>query len=141
MAGKEVHLLLVEDDEIDAESIERAFKKNKIANPLHRARDGVEALELLRGDGEREPLPSPHLLIIDLNMPRMNGIELLKEIREDESLSKTIAFVLTTSKREEDKLKAYDFNIAGYLIKSHFNDDFLEVIRLIDHYWKIVEFP
>ncbi len=136
-----VHILLVEDDDVDAELVERAFAKNKIANPLHRARDGVEALDMLRGTNGRDPVPTPHLLLIDLNMPRLDGIEFLREVRADEDLRQTISFILTTSKREEDKARAYDLNVAGFLVKSKLGDEFLEMIEMLDLYWRIVEFP
>lgn len=141
MPGKTVNIVLVDDDDIDAEAVKRAFKKNKIANPLYRAKDGVEALEILRGENEDTNVPDPRLLLVDLNMPRMDGIELLKQIRGDKNLNRTVAFVLTTSKNEEDKLKAYDLNIAGYLIKSNVGNDFMNMIEMLDHYWKVVEFP
>lgn len=135
------HILLIEDDDIDAESVARAFEKHKIGNPLSRARDGVEALEILRNENGKNPLPEPRLLLLDLNMPRMDGIELLEEIRKDDRLKRTLVFVLTTSKSEEDKFKAYNFNVAGYLIKSQVGEDFINMINMLNHYWKIVEFP
>ncbi len=141
MDVKTVNILLVEDDEIDAEGVRRAFKKHKIANPIYHAQDGVEALEILRGENGKEKIPEPKLLLVDINMPRMNGIELLQEIRKDDKLNKCIAFILTTSKSEEDKYKAYDLNVAGYLIKSNVGHNFIEMIKMLDHYWTVVEFP
>ena len=141
MTDRELHILLVEDDDGDAKAMERAFKRAKIANPLRRAIDGVHALEILRGENGEEKLAKPFLLLVDLNMPRMNGIQLLEELRNDPILKRTIVFVLTTSKREEDKLAAYDFNIAGYILKQTADDDILNLIDLIGCYWRIVELP
>lgn len=136
-----VSILLVEDDDVDAEGVQRAFLKNKIANPLFHARDGIEALEMLRGENGYEKLSPPYIFLIDINMPRMNGIEFLREIRSDEEFKRTVTFVLTTSKRQEDKMSAYNFNVAGYLLKSKVGADFIEMISMFDRYWKIVEFP
>ena len=96
-------LLLVEDDAIDAEAIQRAFRQHRIANPFVVVRDGVEALAALRGESEVE-VPHPYVVLLDVNMPRMNGIEFLDAVRADPALSRTIVFVLTTSDREEDKV-------------------------------------
>ena len=141
MSGNTVNILLVEDDDVDAEGVRRAFRKNKIANPLFHARDGVEALEMLRGENGHEKLEPPYLFLVDINMPRMNGISFLEEVRSDENLRRTVAFVLTTSKREEDKMSAYDFNVAGYVLKSKVGNDFMEMVSMLDKYWRVVEFP
>ena len=138
---KDVAILVVEDDDGDAKTMERAFKRAKIANPRYRAIDGIDALEMMRGENGKEKLTRPYLLLVDLNMPRMNGIQLLQEIRRDPALKRTIAFVLTTSKREEDKLAAYDLNIAGYILKQTADEDLLRLVELIDCYWRIVEMP
>jgi CheY-like chemotaxis protein len=134
-SSKVVTILLVEDDEIDVKALRWAFDKLKIANPLHIARDGVEAWEML---GE---LPRPYLVITDINMPRMNGIELLRKIRQSEHCRDSIVFVLTTSNDEQDKIDAYDLNVAGYMLKSDMGTSFTRAISLIDNYWKVVEFP
>ncbi len=134
-SSKVVTILLVEDDEVDVKALKWAFDKLKIANPLHIARDGVEALEKL---GE---LSRPYLVITDINMPRMNGIELLRQIRQSENYRDSIVFVLTTSNDEQDKIDAYDLNVAGYMLKSDMGTSFTRAISLIDNYWKVVEFP
>lgn len=141
MATKPVNILLVEDDDVDAEGAIRAFKEKKILNPIHHATDGVEALDILRGTNGVTKIDTPYLILTDINMPRMDGIELLEEIRQDPELKPSVVFVLTTSQREEDKVKAYQFNVAGYLIKSHVGDDFMKMVDMLDSYWKIVEFP
>ncbi len=135
-----VTLLLVEDDAVDAEAIQRAFRQQRIANPFVVVHDGVEALAALRGESDVE-VPHPYIMLLDINMPRMNGIELLEALRADPALSRTVVFVLTTSDREEDKVAAYDRHVAGYILKSRAGEDFLEVIRLLKVYWRLVEFP
>ena len=139
MATKAVTIILVEDDDVDVQGIRRAFKKNKIANPLKVARDGVEALEMLRGNGA-ETL-RPYLILLDINMPRMNGIEFLRELRNDSRLKDSIVFVLTTSRADEDRFDAYQFNVAGYIVKADAGAGFMKAVDLLDRYWKIVEFP
>jgi CheY-like chemotaxis protein len=139
--GRSLNILLVEDDDGDARAVQRAFQKAKIANPIVRAVDGIEALDVLRGSNGKEKLPSPNLLLVDINMPRMNGIQLVKAMREDQGLRQTVAFILTTSKRDEDKMAAYELNVAGYILKSTAGQDFLNLVGLVDAYWRIVELP
>jgi CheY-like chemotaxis protein len=134
-SSKVVTILLVEDDEIDVKALRWAFDKLKIANPLLIARDGVEAWEML------QQLPRPFLIITDINMPRMNGIELLRKIRQSDHCRDSIVFVLTTSNDEQDKIDAYDLNVAGYMLKSDMGTSFTRAISLIENYWKVVEFP
>ena len=136
-----VNLLLVEDDEVDVQGLKRAFAKSRIGNPITVARDGIEALEFLRGENGRTKLSKPHLILLDLNMPRMNGIEFLEAIRADEDLKRSVVFMITTSKAEEDKARAYDQHVAGYIVKQDPANTFMQAVALIEHYWKIVEFP
>lgn len=138
---KTVHVLLVEDNNVDREAVRRAFARHRIANPIHDANDGVEALEILRGKGDRPRLPRPYLILLDINMPRMNGIELLHELRADPELRDSIVFVLTTSKSDEDKMAAYGTNVAGYILKSDVGAGFVGLVSLLEHYWRLVEFP
>ncbi|MFK7821102.1 MAG: response regulator [Planctomycetaceae bacterium] len=135
------HVLVVDDDEIDTESLIRSFRKRRIANPIRVARDGLEALAILRGTGDIEPMSVPYIVLLDLNMPRMNGIEFLEEIRADEELRKSVVFMLTTSDSDRDILSAYDNQVAGYIVKDRVGDDFLNVIGMLDHYWRVVELP
>ncbi len=141
MSSNTVTVLLVEDDAIDAEAIERAFKKAKIANPIVNASDGMEALQMLRGEEGQEKLEPPYIVLLDLNMPRMNGIEFLEELRKDPELDKSIVFVLTTSDDDRDMLAAYENHVAGYMIKSKAGEDFIQLIGLLDHYWRVIEMP
>ena len=134
-SSRVVTTLLVEDDEVDVKALKWAFDKLKVANPLVIASDGVEALEMLKD------LPRPYLIITDINMPRMNGIEFLRKIRASENYRDSIVFVLTTSNDEQDKIDAYDLNVAGYMLKTDMGTSFTRAISLIDNYWKVVEFP
>ena len=136
-----VNLLLVEDDEVDVQGLKRAFAKSRIGNPITVARDGIEALEILRGENGQAKLAKPHLILLDLNMPRMNGLEFLEAIRADEDLKTSVVFMITTSKAEEDKARAYEKNVAGYIVKQDPANTFMQAVALLEHYWKIVELP
>jgi CheY-like chemotaxis protein len=140
-APNPIRILLVEDDDGDAKAVERTFLKARIANPLLRVRDGVEAMEMLKGTDQQPRLEPPYLLLVDLNMPRMNGIQLVSAIREDPRLHETIVFMLTTSNRAEDKQAAYSLNVTGYILKERAGEDFLKLFNLVDTYWRIVEMP
>lgn len=141
MDDNTISILLVEDDDVDAEAAIRAFKKQKISNPIIVARDGLEALELLRGENGQDKIASPYIILLDVNMPRMNGHEFLKELRQDKKLHNCIVFVLTTSKADRDIESAYNQNVAGYILKSCAGEDFTNLVGLLDHYWRYVELP
>lgn len=134
---KEVTLLIIDDDDIDAIALERALRKLRLLNTVQRARDGQEALNLLRSG----VISAPFIILLDLNMPRMNGLEFLQALRTDPALTHAVVFVLTTSKSDEDLVAAYREHVAGYVLKQHMDRDFLEVIGLIEHYWRLVELP
>jgi len=128
-------IILVEDDDIDRMVVTRAFAKNNIKNPLHIARDGEEALEMLKGLNGKEKLdPLPKIMLLDINMPRMNGLELLREIRHDEELQTISVFMLTTSKDDQDRLEAYKNNVAGYIIKPVSFDKLVEAIAVLNNF-------
>ncbi|AHD02141.1 chemotaxis protein CheY [Leisingera methylohalidivorans DSM 14336] len=133
--------MLVDDDHGDAKAVQRAFKKVKIANEITRAIDGLEALDYLRGTGGKDKIHPPYVLLVDINMPRMSGIELVQELRADPELSRSVVFFLTTSSHEQDIEAAYDLNAAGYIVKETAGRDFLELVNMVDRYWRIVEFP
>lgn len=137
----EVSVLLVDDDSIDRTAVIRAFRQLKIANPIIEASDGIEALEILRGGGEGRRLDKPFLILLDLSMPRMDGLEFLEQLRGDPELGTAVVFVLTTSKADEDRTAAYKNHVAGYIVKADFASEFWRVVEMIDHYWRIVEFP
>ncbi|GAA0854656.1 response regulator [Aliiglaciecola litoralis] len=134
---KLVNILLMEDDDIDAKGLMRAFKKHQISNPVTRVTNGLEGLKLLRSNA----VPKPLIVLLDLNMPRMNGIEFLNELRNDEQLKETVVFVLTTSHSEVDLLAAYERNIAGYIVKTNLKTSFDRLIEMLTSYWNISELP
>ncbi|MEJ5166432.1 MAG: response regulator [Thermoanaerobaculia bacterium] len=139
MKEKKISFLLVEDDEVDIMNVKRAFEKNKITNPLHIARDGLEALEILKRKPKIENFPN--VVLLDLRMPKMDGIEFLKNIRADSELKKLIIIVLTTSDDDRDVVSAYDFNVAGYIIKPITFDKFMQAMATINLYWTLSKVP
>ena len=138
MIEKALNILLVEDDQVDVMNVKRAFDKNRIANPLFVAGDGIEAMRMLRND---EVPRARRIILLDLNMPRMNGIEFLRELRNDDDLRHTPVVVLTTSDDERDKINAYNLNVAGYLLKPVTFVNFVEVMATLNKYWTLVELP
>jgi CheY-like chemotaxis protein len=131
-------VLLVEDDQVDVMNVQRAFRKSHILNPLFVASDGVQALEQLR-DGS---VPSHGLLVLlDLNMPRMSGIEFLREVRHDNQLRHLPVVILTTSDDERDRVEAYNLNVAGYIVKPVTFLNFMEAMTTLNKYWELVELP
>ena len=138
MDDRSLNVLLVEDDQVDIMNVQRAFKKNNISNPLWTAGNGVEALDKLRS-GE---LPLTRLLVLlDLNMPRMNGIEFLRHLRADPDLRQVPVVVLTTSSDERDRIDAYHLNVAGYIVKPVTFVNFCEAMATLNKYWTLVEMP
>jgi CheY-like chemotaxis protein len=135
---KEVNIVLIDDDDVDVMGVERALKKLKILNPIVRARDGIEGLALLR---DQQSLNKPYLVLLDINMPRMNGLEMLAELRSDPTISSSVVFILTTSKADEDRFQAYKQHVAGYMVKSQVGDGFMRAMEMLDHYWRVVELP
>jgi CheY-like chemotaxis protein len=135
-----INILLVEDDEVDIMNVQRAFKRNHIENPLYIAHDGVEALEMLLGIGGRA-IPFPRIILLDINMPRMGGLEFLENIRKNELLKNISVFIMTTSNEENDKLKAYNLNVAGYILKPLSMESFVAAVTTLQSYWKLCEFP
>ena len=138
MSNGLLNIFLVEDDDVDVMNVKRAFEQNNIRNPLFIAHDGVEALEKLRS---REIPQERRVVLLDLNMPRMNGIEFLREVRNDPALCSMTVVVLTTSKNEQDRIDAYNLNVAGYLVKPVTFASFCEVMVTLNKYWSLVEFP
>ena len=135
---KQVSILLVDDDDVDAMGVKRALKQLKIANPVLRARDGIEALAMLRAP---KGVERPFVILLDINMPRMNGLEMLDALREDPQLSSSVVFMLTTSQDDQDRVAAYAQHVAGYIVKRQAGDGFLRVIDMLDRYWRVVELP
>lgn len=133
-----VTILVVDDDKVDIMAVRRAFRLSGLDNAMVFAADGLEALEKLR-DGKS--VPRPFLVLLDLNMPRMNGIEFLDAARNDPELSDCVVFVLTTSKDMLDKRKAYSRNVAGYIVKEDTRDGYINTAGLLESYARVVELP
>lgn len=138
MELKPLHLLLVEDDEVDILNVRRAFERARLVNPLWIARDGEEALALLRSG---EIPKARRLVLLDLNMPRMGGIEFLRVVRADPELSTLPVVVLTTSNDDRDRVEAYRLHVAGYLLKPVRFGDFVDLMATLHRYWAVVELP
>lgn len=141
MNPAEITVLLVEDDSIDVMNVQRAFSKNNIHYPLHVAHNGIEALNMLRGNNGKPKMPLPKIVLLDINMPRMNGIEFLSEIRKDPELKSLTVFILTTSNDDQDKFEAFNLNVAGYILKPLSFEKFVNAISILNNYWKICEAP
>ena len=137
MSRAAVNVLVVEDDEVDIMAIRRAFDKRRLENPIHVARDGVEALSMLQA----AEVPRPYLILLDLNMPRMNGIEFLRALRKDPEHQDAVVFVLTTSPADQDRKAAYASNIAGYLEKADVGVGSVRLMDLLERYWELVQLP
>ena len=135
-----INILLIEDDEVDIMNVQREFKKNMIDFPLNIARDGLQGLEMLEGDSESKLITSP-IILLDLNMPRMGGIEFLSNIRKNPKLKSLAVFVLTTSNEESDKVKAYDLNVAGFILKPLSFESFMNSISVLNNFWHLCEHP
>jgi CheY-like chemotaxis protein len=143
MEERIINILLVEDDEVDVMNVQRAFRKNKITNPLYIAENGLEALAMLRSqDGKNPIVPSlRRLILLDLNMPKMNGLEFLHQLRADSELKSTPVVVLTTSDEDKDRLEAYNLNVAGYLLKPVTFANFDQIMTTLNNYWALSEMP
>lgn len=136
-----VTILLLEDDDGDAKALIRNFKKENIANPIIRVLDGVEALEHLRGEGGHNKIEEPYVIIADINMPRMDGLTFLENLRKDPNLSDAVVFMLTTSKNEQDITASYMQRVAGYVHKGDAIENFSDLLLMIQRYWPIIELP
>lgn len=130
-------ILLIEDDNVDVMTVERVFRDLKIANQLVSTSNGEQALEYLRTNGNKKPC----VILLDLNMPKMNGTEFLKIVKTDESLKKIPVVVLTTSSQQQDVVESFDLGAAGYMVKSVDYGKFVETIRTINLYWTLSELP
>lgn len=133
-----IEVLLVEDDPGDALMTREAFAEHKVGNRLHVVSDGVEALRFLRREGEYAQAPRPHLILLDLNLPRKDGREVLQEIKQDENLARIPVVVLTTSEAEEDVIHSYQLHANAYVTKPVDFDQFIKVVQQIDDFFVTV---
>ena len=137
-----VPILVVDDDAIDVQAITRAFKKHEIKNPYFVANDGLDALEKLRGtNGQTQLSPLPRLIMLDINMPRMNGIEFLKELRADPMFHNLIVFMFTSSDHEEDVISTYNLNVSGYIKKPLDFSGMMQTIDILNKLWSQLQYP
>lgn len=137
-----VEILLVEDSEPDILLTEEAFAEARVANRLHVARDGEEALQFLRRQGKHAQAPRPDVILMDINMPRKNGLEVLEEIKGDPELRPIPVLILTTSQAEDDVRRSYSGHASGYVVKPVGFENFLQAIRAFEDFWlTFVRFP
>ncbi|MGB3536128.1 MAG: response regulator [Microcoleaceae cyanobacterium] len=143
MEEKTINILIVEDDEVDVMNVKRAFKKSNIKNPLYFAGNGLEALKVLRPNGDKPPVipETRRLILLDLNMPKMGGLEFLQVLRADPELKAIPVIVLTTSDEDRDLVEAYNLNVAGYIVKPVTFSKFAEAIVTLNNYWKLCQMP
>jgi CheY-like chemotaxis protein len=136
-----LNILLVEDDEVDVMTVQRAFKKGNIIDPLYVAGNGLDALTMLRGEPGQPSVipPERRIILLDLNMPKMNGLEFLRELRADPTIRHIPVVVLTTSNEEKDRFQAYHLNVAGYILKPVTFSIFVELMVTLNKYWTLCE--
>lgn len=130
-------ILLIEDDLIDRMTVERALKEIRVTNRLDSVGNGEEALDFLRDPTNEKP----GIILLDLNMPKMNGIDFLKVAKQDPALKRIPVIVLTTSKDERDRVDSFNLGVAGYMLKPVDYMQFVEVVKAIDLYWTLSELP
>lgn len=131
--------LIVEDNELDAENLSRCFEGLELKNPRTRAKDGVDALDVLRGTNGKQKLEKPYIVLLDINMPRMNGLEFLKEVRADKELCDISVFILSTSDRTQDIEDAYKYNVAGYFVKPLDRKEMQKTLGTLVSFWELSE--
>ena len=137
MVPKIISLLIVEDDDVDYKLLVRSFSKRKISNSMFRAKDGLDAWQKIKS-GE---IQRPFILLVDLNMPRMNGKELLAEIRNDPVHNDTVVFFMTTSTDKNDIKESFSKHAAGYFLKDNVEGSIDKIVEVVDGYWQIVTLP
>jgi CheY-like chemotaxis protein len=136
-----LNIVLVEDDEVDVMTVQRAFKNGQITNPLYIANNGIEALAMLRGKPGIPSVvpPERRIILLDLNMPKMNGLEFLQELRSDPTISHIPVVVFTTSNEASDLIETYNLNVAGYVQKPVVFEDFVDILVTLNSYWTSCE--
>jgi CheY-like chemotaxis protein len=133
-------ILLIEDDDIDVKAYKRVLKKQGKNYDLYIFSNGEEAIESLKGINGKEKIPYPKLVLLDLNTPKMNGIEFLKIIRNDADLRLLKVIVLTTSDNRNDIIRAYDYHVSGYIIKPLVTEELFEIFSTIHNYWQLGQY-
>jgi CheY-like chemotaxis protein len=142
MSLKQINILHVEDDEVDAMVMQRALKKTSLNYTLQHAKNGLIALDMLRGtNGFSKISPRPNIILLDLNMPQMGGLEFLHDLRADEELKSIGVYVLSTSNDDQDRIQAYRYNVAGYIIKPLSLESYVEAIAILNNFWSLIEMP
>jgi len=137
-----VEILLAEDNPGDVKLTRKALEKGRLANNLHVVNDGVETMQFLRGEGEYEGRPRPDLVLLDLNMPRKDGREVLEEIKGSDNLKRIPVVVLTSSEAEEDVIRSYELHANAYLTKPVDFSGFIDVVRKLEEFWlQVVKLP
>ena len=139
MLATDAGILLIEDDRVDIMTVQRALKNSNTHNPLFIARTGIEALGMLRGDGYEKIEPPPDLILLDLNLPKMSGIEFLKELRADKDLQSFRIIVLTSSNEPHDREIAFQYDVDDYIVKPHSFREFAKAMETILAYWDTEE--
>jgi len=140
-APPRLSLLLVDDDDVATEAVIRSLRRYGVDYPTVSAEDGRAALSILHGTHPQRRICRPFVVLLDLNMPRMNGFEFLQLLRSDDHLRDTVVFVLTTSGSDTDRTRAYQENIAGYMVKSAVGPQFSKLVKLLDDYHAVVQLP
>lgn len=142
MSEKQINILHVEDDEVDAMVMQRALKKTGLNYTLNHAKNGLQALDMLRGTNSYPKIsPRPNIILLDLNMPQMTGHEFLRELRSDPELKSISVYVLSTSNDDRDRVEAYNNNVAGYIIKPLSLESYVEAISVLNKFWALTELP
>ena len=142
IAGRPIEILLVDDNPIDVGLTEEALRENKVRNNMTVAEDGVQAMAILRKEGQYADAPRPDLILLDLNMPKKDGREVCAEIKKDPALKRIPVVILTTSQAEQDILKSYDLGANCYITKPVDLDQFSQVVKVVEEFWfTIVSLP
>jgi CheY-like chemotaxis protein len=136
-----ISILLIDDDDVAAEAVVRGLRKHELICPIVLAEDGQIALQILRGQHADRRITKPYLALLDLNMPRMNGFEFLHALRADETLRATVVFVISTSGSDVDRARAYDENIAGYMVKASLGPQLKGLAQFLVEYRSIILLP
>lgn len=141
LALPSLNILLIDDDDVATEGVIRSLRKVPLECTVVTAQDGLEGLEILRGQDPERRIAQPFLVLLDLNMPRMNGLEFLSELRAEENLHSAVVFVLTTSSRDCDRASAYHRHVAGYMVKSDVGPQFSKLAELLKTYGQSIVLP